>query len=265
MKIDSQYTEKFEDRHIGPDERQIEEMLKVVKAKTLDELIGQTIPAGIRLKKALNLPAAQSEFEFLKTFKTLASKNKVFRSFIGTGYYGTITPGVILRNVLENPGWYTAYTPYQAEIAQGRLEALINFQTMVIDLTGMEIANASLLDEGTAASEAMHLLHASKKGSKKNAHKFFADINCFPQTLDVLRTRCAPLGVNLVVDDVSKLNIADPELFGVFIQYPDNNGAVKDHSAFITAAHEKEVAVVVGTDLHLQSRSRAISRLTRWN
>jgi glycine dehydrogenase len=224
-------------------------MLKIVKAKTLDQLIEQTIPAGIRLKKALNLPAAQSEFEFLGNFKKLASRNKVFKSYIGTGYYPTITPGVILRNVLENPGWYTAYTPYQAEIAQGRLEALINFQTMVIDLTGMEIANASLLDEGTAAAEAMHLLHASKKGSKKNAHKFFADVNCFPQTLDILKTRCTPLGVELVIDDVSKLNISDPELFGIYIQYPDNNGAVKDHSAFIAAAHEKDIAVVVGTDL----------------
>jgi glycine dehydrogenase len=249
MSLDSHYTEKFEDRHIGPDAHQIEEMLKVVKAKSLDDLIAQTIPQGIRLKKALNLPPAQSEFQFLADFKKLASKNKVNKSFIGTGYYGTITPGVILRNILENPGWYTAYTPYQAEIAQGRLEALINFQTMVIDLTGMEIANASLLDEGTAAAEAMHLLHASKKGAKKDSHKFFADINCFPQTLDVLKTRCAPLGVDLVIDDVSKLDVSDPALFGVYIQYPDNNGAVKDHSAFIATAHEKGVAVVVGTDL----------------
>jgi glycine dehydrogenase len=249
MSLDSHYTEKFEDRHIGPDAHQIEEMLKVVKAKSLDDLIAQTIPQGIRLKKALNLPPAQSEFQFLAEFKKLASKNKVNKSFIGTGYYGTITPGVVLRNILENPGWYTAYTPYQAEIAQGRLEALINFQTMVIDLTGMEIANASLLDEGTAAAEAMHLLHASKKGGKKDAHKFFADINCFPQTLDVLKTRCAPLGVDLVIDDVAKLDVSDPSLFGVYIQYPDNNGAVKDHSAFIAAAHDKGVAVVVGTDL----------------
>ncbi len=249
MSLDSHYTEKFEDRHIGPDAHQIEEMLKVVKAKSLDDLIAQTIPDGIRLKKALNLPAAQSEFQFLAEFKKLASKNKVNKSFIGTGYHGTITPGVILRNILENPGWYTAYTPYQAEIAQGRLEALINFQTMVIDLTGMEIANASLLDEGTAAAEAMHLLHASKKGEKKDSHKFFADINCFPQTLDVLKTRCAPLGVELVIDDVNKLDVSDPSMYGVYIQYPDNNGAVKDHSAFIAAAHDKGVAVVVGTDL----------------
>jgi glycine dehydrogenase len=249
MKIDSHYKERFQDRHIGPDAGQVEKMLKKVKAGSLDELISQTIPAGIRLKKPLNLPAPQSEFEFLTSFKKLAAKNKVFKSFLGTGYYNTITPGVILRNILENPGWYTAYTPYQAEIAQGRLEALINYQTLVIDLTGMEIANASLLDEGTAASEAMHLLHASKKGAKKNAHKFFADVNVFPQTLDVLKTRCAPLGVELVIGDVSTLDIADPSLFGVYIQYPDNNGAVKDHAAFIAAAHEKEVNVVMGTDL----------------
>jgi glycine dehydrogenase len=249
MKIDSHYKEKFQDRHIGPDAGQIEKMLKKVKAGSLDELISQTIPSNIRLKKPLNLPAAQSEFEFLTSFKKLAAKNKVFKSFLGTGYYNTITPGVILRNILENPGWYTAYTPYQAEIAQGRLEALINFQTLVIDLTGMEIANASLLDEGTAAAEAMHLLHASKKGAKRNAHKFFADVNVFPQTLDVLKTRCAPLGVELVIGDVATLDIADPSLFGVYIQYPDNNGAVKDHSAFIATAHEKEVTVVMGTDL----------------
>jgi glycine dehydrogenase len=249
MKIDSHYVEKFETRHIGPDGQQTEEMLKVVKAKSVDELIAQTIPAGIRLKKPLNLPPAQSEFEFLKEFKKLASKNKVFKSFIGTGYYNTITPGVILRNILENPGWYTAYTPYQAEIAQGRLEALINYQTMVIDLTGMEIANASLLDEATAAAEAMHLLYASRKASKKNAHKFFVDQHTFPQTIDVLRLRSAPIGVELVVGDTQSLDIADTDLFAAFVQNPDNNGAVKDHSSFISAAHQKDVFVVVATDL----------------
>ncbi len=156
MKIDSQYTEKFETRHIGPDADAVAQMLKVVKANSVDELIDQTIPSNIRLKKALKLPAAKSEYEFLRDFKAMVSKNRIFRSYLGMGYYNTITPGVILRNILENPGWYTAYTPYQAEIAQGRLEALINYQTMVIDLTGMQIANASLLDEGTAAAEAKH-------------------------------------------------------------------------------------------------------------
>jgi glycine dehydrogenase len=246
---DINYQEKFENRHNGPDSQQIEDMLKVVKATSVDELIDQTVPANIRLKKPVNLPAAQSEFEFLQNFKKTASKNKVFKSFIGMGYYGTITPGVILRNILENPGWYTAYTPYQAEIAQGRLEALINYQTMVMDLTGMQIANASLLDEGTAAAEAMHLLHASRKGNKKDAKKFFVDQNTFPQTIDVLKTRSNPLDIELVIGDLTKLDITDANLFALYIQNPDNNGAIKDHSNFIAAAHEKEVAVVMGTDL----------------
>src|SRR5882724_7669856 len=156
MTIDPSYSEKFESRHNAPDSSQIDAMLKTVNAKSVDALIEQTVPSAIRLKNPLNLPPAQSESEFLSGFKKLVSKNKIYRSFIGTGYYNCITPGVILRNVLENPGWYTAYTPYQAEIAQGRMEALINFQTLVMDLTGMEIANASLLDEATAAAEALH-------------------------------------------------------------------------------------------------------------
>jgi glycine dehydrogenase len=249
MQIDSQYKEKFESRHNAPDAKQVAEMLKVVKAASVDELIGQTVPANIRLKKPLNLPAARTEFEFLKEFKALASKNKINKSYIGMGYYPNNTPGVILRNILENPGWYTAYTPYQAEIAQGRLEALINYQTMVIDLTGMQIANASLLDEATAAAEAMHLLYASRKASKKNAHKFFVDKNVFPQTIDVLITRSAPIGVELIVDDISKLDITDPNLFAVFIQYPDSNGAIKDHTAFIQSAHESDVFVACASDL----------------
>jgi glycine dehydrogenase len=207
------------------------------------------VPTNIRLKKALNLPAPQSEYEFLKEFKKLVSKNKIYKSYIGTGYYNCITPAVILRNILENPGWYTAYTPYQAEIAQGRMEALINYQTMIIDLTGMEIANASLLDEATAAAEALHLLYASKKVSKKEAHKFFVDENTFPQVIDLLKTRATPIGVDLVIGDVSKLDITDPTLFGVYIQNPNNNGELKDYSAFIESAHEKEVFVVVGADL----------------
>ncbi|MCB0489386.1 MAG: aminomethyl-transferring glycine dehydrogenase [Cyclobacteriaceae bacterium] len=243
------YSEKFETRHNAPDAAQVAEMLKTIKVKSVDELIDQTIPSNIRLKKKLNLPEAKSEFEFLKEFKGIMSKNKIYKSYIGTGYYNTITPGVILRNILENPGWYTAYTPYQAEIAQGRLEALINYQTMVMDLTGMEIANASLLDEGTAAAEAMHVLFAARKASKKDAVKFFVDENSFPQTIDVLRTRCAPIGVELVVGDLAKVDITDSQLFGVYIQYPDNNGAIADHSAFIASAHEKEVSVVMGTDL----------------
>src|SRR6267154_1030565 len=160
MKVDLSYREKFESRHNAPDNHQIKEMLRVVKAKSMEELVDQTIPANIRLKKALNLPAAQSEFEFLNDFKEIVSRNKVLKSFIGMGYYDTITPGVILRNILENPGWYTQYTPYQAESAQGRLEALRNFQTMVADLTGLPLAGASLLDEATAAAEAMAMCYS---------------------------------------------------------------------------------------------------------
>lgn len=249
MKIDLRYQEKFESRHNAPDSHQIDEMLRVTNAASMEELISQTIPANIRLKKALNLPPAKSEYEFLNAFKAIASRNKILKTFIGTGYYNTITPGVILRNILENPGWYTAYTPYQAEIAQGRLEALINFQTMIIDLTGMEIANASLLDEGTAAAEAMHLLYASRKGARKNATRFLVDQHVFPQTMDVLLTRSKPLGIELVVGDASAYDVSDASLFGIYVQYPDNNGAIKDHSAFIAAAHEADVAVVVGTDL----------------
>ncbi|MGC1241537.1 MAG: aminomethyl-transferring glycine dehydrogenase [Chryseosolibacter sp.] len=249
MHINPHYKEKFESRHIGPDAQQVEEMLRAVKAGSMDDLIDQTIPAKIRLKKPLTLPAAQSEFEFLNSFRTLATKNKVFKSFIGTGYYNTITPAVVLRNILENPGWYTAYTPYQAEISQGRLEALINYQTMVIDLTGMEIANASLLDEATAAAEAMHLFYASRKATKKNAHKFFVDENVFPQTIDVLRTRSAPIGVDLVIGDVTRLDISDAGLFAVFVQNPNNDGSVKDYTEFIESAHAKDLFVVMAADM----------------
>ncbi|MBL7871922.1 MAG: aminomethyl-transferring glycine dehydrogenase [Cyclobacteriaceae bacterium] len=249
MQLDPHYSEKFESRHNAPDSHQIEEMLRVVNAASIDELIDQTIPANIRLKKSLNLPAAQSEFEFLNGFKKLISKNKIYKSYLGTGYYNCITPGVILRNVLENPGWYTAYTPYQAEIAQGRMEALINYQTLIIDLTGMEIANASLLDEATAAAEAMHLLYASRKASKKEAHTFFVDENTFPQVIDLLRTRSAPIGVTLLIGSIEKLDLSNPDLFAIYVQNPDNNGEIKDYSALIETAHEKEIFAVVGADL----------------
>jgi glycine dehydrogenase len=249
MHVDPRYTESFADRHIGPDPSQTSEMLKVIGLSSLEELADQTVPAHIRLKEELALPAPVSESEFLKQFKSLAGKNKVLRSFIGMGYYNCITPGVILRNILENPGWYTAYTPYQAEIAQGRLEALINYQTMVIDLTGLPIANASLLDEGTAAAEGMHLLHAARKSGKKDAHVFFADHNVFPQTLDVLRTRATPMGIRLEVGDVSKLDVTRADLFAVIVQNPDSNGAIRDLTAFIQSAREREVSVIVACDL----------------
>ena len=249
MKNASGYQEKFENRHIGPSLQEQDDMLKTIGVRSMEELISQTVPANIRLKKALDLPAAQSEPEFLNAFRKIAGMNRIFRTYIGTGYYATHTPGVIQRNILENPGWYTAYTPYQAEIAQGRLEALINFQTMVIDLTGMEIANASLLDEATAAAEAMHLLFASRKASRSSANRFLVDENCFPQVIDVLRTRSAPIGVELVVADVYKSDLDDPTLFAVYIQNPGDNGEVSDHSAFVAAAREKDLAVVMGTDL----------------
>lgn len=249
MKTDSRYVEKFESRHIGPDEEQIKEMLKVIKADSIDELINQTIPPAIRLKKELTLPEAQSEATFLQNFKALAGKNRVLKSYIGTGYYNCITPPVILRNILENPGWYTAYTPYQAEIAQGRLEALINFQTMIIDLTGLPIANASLLDEATAAAEAMHLFHASRPASKKNANIFFVDQNTFPQTIDVLRTRSKPLGIKLEIGVIDNLIAKNEGVFAAYIQNPDNNGAIKDLSSLITSLHKEDILVAVGVDL----------------
>lgn len=249
MHINSNYSENFASRHIGPDSQQIKEMLRAVNAGSLDELIDQTIPAKIRLKKPLDLPAALSEHQFLGDFRKLADRNKLYKSFIGCGYYGTILPPVILRNVLENPGWYTAYTPYQAEIAQGRLEALINYQTMVMDLTGMEIANASLLDEATAAAEAMHLFYASRKAGKKDAHKFFVDANTFPQTIDVLRTRSTPIGVELVIGDVDAFDFSTPGFFAAFVQNPGNDGSVKDYAPFITRAHTHDLFVVVAADI----------------
>lgn len=249
MKIPLNNFETFEARHNSSSPEEIREMLKLVKAASLDELIGQTIPEKIRLKKELQLPKPQTEHQFLRNFKKIAAKNKIFKSYIGQGYYDCITPTVILRNILENPGWYTAYTPYQAEIAQGRLEMLLNFQTMVKDLTGMELANASLLDEGTAAAEAMTLLFAAKERNKKNAYKFFVSHTCHPQTIDVLKTRSKPLGIELVIGDYRQLNILDPHLYGVLLQYPDTEGEVVDYTDFIAACREQNVKVAVATDL----------------
>ena len=243
-----EFYDRFVDRHIGPNENEINEMLSELKLSSIDELIDKTVPKGIRLKKNLNMPEAETEFEFLHHLKEVAGKNKVFKSYIGMGYYPTITPGVIQRNILENPGWYTQYTPYQAEIAQGRLEALVNFQTMISDLTGLELANASLLDEGTAAAEAMSMFYSSRKGNKKSANVFIADANTFPQTLDILKTRSEPLGINLQIENVSE-DILTDNVFGVLIQYPDNDGEVKDISKIIKAANEKGIFVVVAADL----------------
>ncbi|MGD1841326.1 MAG: aminomethyl-transferring glycine dehydrogenase [Thermonemataceae bacterium] len=249
MHINLFHKESFANRHNGSDETQIQQMLATVGVSTLDELIEQTVPHNIRLKNALQLPEAQSEPTFLASFKKIAQKNKTFKSYIGMGYHDCYTPNVILRNILENPAWYTAYTPYQAEIAQGRLEALINFQTVVMDLTGMEIANASLLDESTAAAEAMSMLFSQRKGAKKKANTFFVSEQCFPQTIDVLKTRATPLGIQLLIGNHEEVDLTQSDIFGALLQYPAGNGEVYDYTHFISAAHELEIKVAVAADL----------------
>jgi len=241
---------EFSGRHIGPNKAETTAMLSEIGVNSLEELISKTIPDGIRLKTELDTPPAISEFEYLNELKKVAAKNKVFKSYIGQGYYDTITPSVILRNVFENPGWYTAYTPYQAEIAQGRLESLLNYQTMVSDLTALPIANASLLDEGTAAAEAMAMLfnHKNKDHDHISAPKFFVDDRIFAQTKDVLLTRAEPIGVELVFGDFSEA-ILDELFFGAIVQYPDCNGTVVDYRTFISKAHEVNAMVVMATDL----------------
>ena len=241
---------EFSNRHIGPNGDDTIQMLKDIGVNNLDELISQTVPQSIRLKNNLNLPEGQEEYRFLKELRNVASKNQVFGSHIGLGYYNTITPGVVLRNVFENPGWYTAYTPYQAEISQGRLEALLNYQTMILDLTGLEITNASLLDEGTAAAEAMHMFFAgrSKEQIQGGAVKLFVSSDCFPQTIDVLKTRSAPLGIELVIDNSDTIKL-DDQFFGAILQYPNTEGKIIDYSTWTKKAKEKGIQVAVGSDL----------------
>lgn len=244
-------TEKFESRHIGISENDIPEMLNVIGADSLDQLIDQTIPQHIRLKSPLNLPAGISEYEFLNHIGELAKKNKVFKSYIGLGYHEAITPSVIKRNIFENPGWYTAYTPYQAEIAQGRLEALLNYQTVITDLTGMEIANASLLDEGTAAAEAVSMLFElrSRDQKKGNVSKFFISETVLPQTLSVLETRANPFGIKLVVGNHETVTL-DSSFFGAIVQYPSGiNGEVFNYTDFVAKAHNLDIKVVFAADL----------------
>ncbi len=224
-------------------------MLTAIGVRSLDQLIDETVPANIRLKKSLQLPKALSEEEFLAEFKKIVSQNQIFKTYIGLGYYNTITPTVILRNILENPGWYTAYTPYQAEIAQGRLEMLINYQTMVCDLTGMEIANASLLDEATAAAEAMTLIHSLRKASKKNAQAFIVSPFTFPQTIDVLKTRSEPLGIKLEIVDPVSVDYTRADVFGALVQSPDCNGQAADYTSLIAKAHAGDALVAFGADL----------------
>lgn len=240
----------FQDRHIGPSTDDQKKMLERCGVSSLEELIAQTIPAEIRINDLFQLPEPLTEDEYLEQLANIAAGNTVARSFIGMGYYDTITPGVILRNVLENPGWYTAYTPYQAEIAQGRLEALINFQTMITELTGMEVANASLLDEGTAAAEAISMLFDSRKGEKRrSANRFFVSDDVHPQTKAVLKGRMDPLGIELVFGPVEKLDLTDPSLFGILLQYPATDGLVRNDQPMIEAAAENDVFVVMATDL----------------
>ncbi|MEP7233757.1 MAG: aminomethyl-transferring glycine dehydrogenase [Ignavibacteriota bacterium] len=242
----------FTDRHIGPNPAEQQKMLDYIGASSLDELIAQTIPSKIRLKDALKSVKAKTEVQFLSEFKTIASKNKIFKSYIGMGYYDCVTPPVILRNLMENPGWYTQYTPYQAEIAQGRLESLLNFQTMVIDLTGLEIANASLLDEATAAAEAMHLLfaHRSQSMVEKGANILFLSQDCFPQTIDVLLTRSEPLGIELLIGDPSKMEESwDEKIFGSILQYPTGNGSIENYEEYCTLAHLNHSNVAMASDL----------------
>jgi glycine dehydrogenase len=243
-------TDAFALRHLGPRESDLNHMLKTIGVDSLDQLIYETIPDDIRLKNDLNLEAPMSEYEYLTHIQELGKKNKVFKSYIGLGYHPTIIPAVIQRNIFENPGWYTAYTPYQAEIAQGRLEAILNFQTTVIELTGMEIANASLLDEGTAAAEAMALLFdvRTRDQKKNNVNKFFVSEEILPQTLSVLQTRSTPLNIELVVGNHETFDFST-DFFGAILQYPGKFGQVNDYSAFIAKAAENEIKVAVAADI----------------
>lgn len=243
-------TDNFIRRHNGPGQDDIDTMLQTIGVESVNELIDQTIPASIRLSRELSLPEGMNEYEYLKQLKEIAQKNKIFKSYIGLGYYNTITPGVILRNVLENPGWYTSYTPYQAEISQGRLEALLNYQTMVSDLTGMPIANSSLLDEGTAAAEAMIMLYnnRSREKTKQGANTFLIAENLFPQTIEVLRTRAIPIGIQIQVVDHALFNLTN-DVFGLIVQYPDQWGNIPHYENLVKQAHDVQVDVIVAADL----------------
>jgi glycine dehydrogenase len=240
------YAPTFADRHIGPSPDDHARMLEAVGFSDIDALIDAAVPAAIRSARPLDLPAALSEVEALERLRGLAARNRVLTSMIGLGYYGTVTPGVILRNVLENPGWYTAYTPYQPEISQGRLEALLNFQTVVSDLTGLAVANASMLDEGTAAAEAMALAHRASR--LKEPGTFLVDADVFPQTIEVIRSRALPLGIEVRVEDLSA-GLPGGDFFGVLVQYPGASGAVRDHAGLVADAHGRNAVVVVAADL----------------
>ena len=236
--------DQFVNRHVDPTPNEIDEMLKELGVSSLDALIDQTVPSSIRFQKDLNLPEAKSEHEALKQLKSIASQNQVFRSLMGMGYYDCITPAAIQRNILENPSWYTAYTPYQPEIAQGRLEALLNFQTLISDLTGLEISNSSLLDEATAAAEAMSM---SLGVCKNKANAFFVSQNCHPQTIELLHTRAKPLGVEIIVGDHQEFDFNTP-IFGALLQYPTTEGKICDYREFVEKVHEQKALVTVAAD-----------------
>ena len=243
------YKENFSRRHIGPSTSELNDMLKIIGVKSIEDLLSQTIPEKIRLKSDLDIPDAISEMEFLKEIKKFSTLNKNFKTYIGLGYHDTFTPSVIQRNILENPGWYTAYTPYQPEIAQGRLEALLNFQTMICDLTKMEIANASLLDEGTSAAEAMIMMYnnRSKDQKSQNISRFFVDSNILPQTLSVLKTRAYPLCIEIVVDEID--NISSEDCFGCIIQYPGKKGNLPNINKFLSSIKNEDFKTILAVDI----------------
>lgn len=240
--------DQFVNRHIGPSDKEIEQLLQTIGINSLDQLVDETIPENIRIREKLNLSEPLTEYDLIQHIKELASKNKVYRSYIGLGYYGTITPSVIKRNILENPGWYTQYTPYQAEISQGRLEALMNFQTMIADLTNLPITNASLLDEGTACGEAMTMIYSIMHSKKPDANIFLIDSKVFPHSIDVVITRATPHNIKVkVTDDVEKeLN---EKVFGILVQYPDGDGEIRDYSELFKKAKEKDVMIIAAADI----------------
>src|SRR5688572_6597090 len=250
MTIFEQQSNEFIPRHIGPNETDTKVMLKKIGVSSLSELVSKTVPASIRMNHELNIPAAMSESEYLEHIYAISLKNRVFTNYIGQGYYDTIIPSVILRNVFENPGWYTQYTPYQAEISQGRLESLLNFQTMVSELTGLPIANASLLDEATAAAEAMSMFFntLNRNPDKIERHKFFVDTGIFPQTVDVLFTRAIPLNIEIVTGDY-KSAVIDADYLGAIVQYPNDKGSIEDYRGFIEKVHAAGGYMAMATDL----------------
>ncbi|MEG0032715.1 MAG: glycine dehydrogenase (aminomethyl-transferring), partial [Mucinivorans sp.] len=240
----------FVSRHIGANENQTQEMLQTIGVSSVEELIDQVIPKNIQLPTPLDLPAGISEYEFASQIRAMGRRNTPLRTFIGMGYYGTATPAAIMRNIFENPAWYTSYTPYQAEISQGRLEALLNFQTMVCSMTAMEISNCSLLDEATAAAEAAAMMFAlrSRAAVKEGRNLLLVDENIFPQTLDLLLTRCEPQGIDIAVDSFYDYEFTGRE-FGAIVQYPAANGEICDYTNFTTKCHDKEIMVSAAVDI----------------